>query len=1031
MRLSMIVLATLLASTLMLGQRKVVITSGGRVIPLQNGESSFDVAQRYGIIRRTTASCGNTTVFGYTNKAYPCNLPFVGYHHDVWGQWFLTPSSGSIDSIYIDANDQNEMTTGTAKIRIFNSNIFPGSGPGYGPYHVPRHSWGYYFKSNLTDEPGGSGITPFKDYATDTTWIPTNIPSDSLIPSGTPDSVASFDPLGDEIWGSGGWPHVFTINTVNGIGMLELGYEPAVVKNQAIFITVEQLGQHGTSGNAAQDNITNPATWCASNQGIPSPPVNWKFYEHSTAGNRGWHARAEASWMWWMVMTVTGDTPPDILSLDRLSHTLSMSTRTVNAEIQDCNPGHPDSAGVASVTMTYSINGAPEVTEAMPNSSADFYSATIPGAGPESHIYYYVTATDIKGNVTVSPKIAYSIVDLHNPYYTVDTAATYNWIELSGNGGTQVPSSAYFNTRGTQGPPTDDGTAGPINMGDAFWMFGDTARYAWLGANGGMAITKTSTETQQICGQGGSFSGNWLFPSSVVPNVDMPHNFIAPLSNDFSLAPSSPDEPFAHGAIWYKHDSTRFIVEWDSVGVVSKLIPDTTYSFEVILDNSDRSVTFQFKHIDGPLRLDTSALIGMQSDSLTRWILLNTFNNPPELRPRNGQAWRLSLQALHAIADGWNLLSIPGGSPDYHKSYVFSGAVSSAFAYRNGYVVEDLLENGVGYWLKYSGNQSIGIPASPRASVVDTVSTGWNMIGSLTSSVATSTIVQSTTGMVTSQYFYYGGGYHTSTSIDPGFGYWVKTNTGGTLTLNSAAASPKQGVEGDPLASLNTITVRDNAGRSQTLYFGRSSTIDAASYELPPQAPEGAMDVRFASQRMVELIPSDLSSGASFPLQITSATYPVSVTWDIRNSAGAAYGLSFVDGKNHSVSRAMGGGGRMVLQSPVSAFTVSAVSGSADIPKVFALDQNYPNPFNPTTSIRYALPADAHVSLKIYNVAGQEVAQLVDAIEQAGYHTISWNSRNLEGNDVGSGVYLIRIIASDVSNPNRSFDQVRKMILLK
>ncbi len=91
----------------------------------------------------------------------------------------------------------------------------------------------------------------------------------------------------------------------------------------------------------------------------------------------------------------------------------------------------------------------------------------------------------------------------------------------------------------------------------------------------------------------------------------------------------------------------------------------------------------------------------------------------------------------------------------------------------------------------------------------------------------------------------------------------------------------------------------------------------------------------------------------------------------------------------------------------------------AKIPKVFSLSQNYPNPFNPVTTIRYGLPEEVYIELSIYNISGQQVAILVNEMQQAGYHQVSW-----DGKGVASGIYFYRIQAGQ-------FTQTRKMILLR
>lgn len=97
---------------------------------------------------------------------------------------------------------------------------------------------------------------------------------------------------------------------------------------------------------------------------------------------------------------------------------------------------------------------------------------------------------------------------------------------------------------------------------------------------------------------------------------------------------------------------------------------------------------------------------------------------------------------------------------------------------------------------------------------------------------------------------------------------------------------------------------------------------------------------------------------------------------------------------------------------------------SVSIPEKFALDQNYPNPFNLETKISFSLTEDAQVSLRIYNIRGQLVRTLVQERRPAGFHTVSWNGTNQNGETVASGVYLYRLNVGE-----KSFS--KKMSLLK
>lgn len=92
---------------------------------------------------------------------------------------------------------------------------------------------------------------------------------------------------------------------------------------------------------------------------------------------------------------------------------------------------------------------------------------------------------------------------------------------------------------------------------------------------------------------------------------------------------------------------------------------------------------------------------------------------------------------------------------------------------------------------------------------------------------------------------------------------------------------------------------------------------------------------------------------------------------------------------------------------------------SGIIPKSFDLKQNYPNPFNPITNIKFDLPKDIFVTIKIYDILGREVKTLVNEFKNAGSYIVSFN-----GSEFASGVYFYRIQAG-------SFVSVKRMVLIK
>lgn len=97
------------------------------------------------------------------------------------------------------------------------------------------------------------------------------------------------------------------------------------------------------------------------------------------------------------------------------------------------------------------------------------------------------------------------------------------------------------------------------------------------------------------------------------------------------------------------------------------------------------------------------------------------------------------------------------------------------------------------------------------------------------------------------------------------------------------------------------------------------------------------------------------------------------------------------------------------------------------IPADFVLHQNYPNPFNPDTDIRYGIAesgSPVHVALTVYNVLGQEARTLVDEMKTPGFHTVTWDGIDNNGNAVLSGIYFYQLRAG-------KYTSTRRMVLVK
>ena len=117
-------------------------------------------------------------------------------------------------------------------------------------------------------------------------------------------------------------------------------------------------------------------------------------------------------------------------------------------------------------------------------------------------------------------------------------------------------------------------------------------------------------------------------------------------------------------------------------------------------------------------------------------------------------------------------------------------------------------------------------------------------------------------------------------------------------------------------------------------------------------------------------------------------------------------------------------GGNITI--PVQVLVSSTVGISSDElqPGTFALLQNYPNPFNPTTTIRYQLGSATPVTLKIYNMVGQEIKTLIQERQTAGIYEVNWDGTNAKNQAVSSGAYVYRL-------ETNNYVQQRKMLLIR
>ena len=374
----------------------------------------------------------------------------------------------------------------------------------------------------------------------------------------------------------------------------------------------------------------------------------------------------------------------------------------------------------------------------------------------------------------------------------------------------------------------------------------------------------------------------------------------------------------------------------------------------------------------------------------------------------------VTFQLSVPIQNGWNLVSIPGLHPSNQNVdtwWMNRDPFANVFRYNGSYQSVTSVSPGIGYSMKHFGAQiyntgdewpAVGIRVVAHHPISGMA--GWNLIGGYELSVATANITTIPPGLQSGPVYKYLGGYQIATTLDPGYGYWIKLLSAAQIIIPETLAKDGKPVEYFP-ENWGRIILTDATGVSYTLYAVKGET-DLSQYELPPAPMAGMFDIRYSSGRIAE----DLNSAIK-TIEMSGVTYPLTVR--VENMSVKLQDLS---GKEINAELKPG---EKITITDNSIDKLNVLSGKIIAPIEYTLEQNYPNPFNPATRIRFNLPEAGNVKLTIYNILGQEIRTLVNEYKESGVYTISFDASGLN-----SGMYIYKIEAN-------GFVQTRKMTLVK
>ncbi len=368
---------------------------------------------------------------------------------------------------------------------------------------------------------------------------------------------------------------------------------------------------------------------------------------------------------------------------------------------------------------------------------------------------------------------------------------------------------------------------------------------------------------------------------------------------------------------------------------------------------------------------------------------------------------------------GWNLISLPVRVSDNSVTALFPSAVSRAFAYQGSYTPLTTMADGYGYWLKFNDTQSVTLHGLSLLRDSLTAQQGWNLIGSVTVPFPAVNLSSQPPGIISSVLFGFNGSYYTADSVRPGLGYWLKTSQAGELYLNLIHGAGASTASWDEiLQGAGKLVIRDGEGNSQTLFVGDQGAETPALRriaELPPVPPPGVFDARFSSGFRLQEI--GMAPNGVFPIQISSAVYPVTLTWNMR-TLQKPVSLRLNGGET-----VLSGTGSVTTTQPIRSISLGRVSGS-NTPQEYVLKPAFPDPFNPSTLIQYFLPVRSRVVLNVFNIIGQKITTLVNGIQDEGLQSVTWNAESFS-----SGIYIVEMTAVSAADGGKPFHRMIKVVL--
>jgi hypothetical protein len=439
----------------------------------------------------------------------------------------------------------------------------------------------------------------------------------------------------------------------------------------------------------------------------------------------------------------------------------------------------------------------------------------------------------------------------------------------------------------------------------------------------------------------------------------------------------------------------------------------------------------------------------------SRWSSLNSFTTTTT--QTFSQKTIASFSSSPSLSTEYRLITIPSAGSTAVSSYISGASPDDFRLFRdNGgtppnHLTEmgsgDAVGFGEGFWLikkdPFILNTTLDMPGMSNGSATINIRSGWNIIGSPFTASVLWNYVKAKNNLSSAVIWSYNGGFSQAASLEPFTGYYY-FSSGTSLEIPYPYSYPSSSVLDGPEVQIG-IVYKSSLNKDESSFIGIDSRASADLNLFDSRKPPIFEDqgyIYFDRPEWDSKYPNfagdvrpQLGEGQSWVFNVHHPSKELgSISFPALGKLPAGYSALLLN-KETGVITKLDNTKEVEFSSINGNASFELIIGKPEYlnqktsnltPAQFELFQNYPNPFNPATGIRFSLPQNSFVTIKIYDILGRSITTLASEVLPAGNHQYYFDGRSYS-----SGIFFYVMQAFEPGTSKKIFSSSRKMILIK